>query len=276
MLLDSFIGAKIAYHINCMVKQLIGRTYGKKRYQRFFRRLLGISLAGLNLVGGGRSIYASGEAWAIQYVLSKSNKGAVVFDVGAQGGEYSEVVLQVNPDAIVYAFEPAKLAYDALVIQFQHSNIRVIPAALGAQAGTAPIYSLTGVGGLDSLYQLPDNGENPFKKSADVVVDTIDQFCEKERIRHIDLLKLDVEGSELSALKGATRMLINRSIAYIQFEHSKAATSAGYRFKDVYDLLSPRYKISRILQDGLEEIQRPSSTEDFPFAVNYLAELRQN
>ncbi|MDB5204367.1 MAG: hypothetical protein JWP09_395 [Candidatus Taylorbacteria bacterium] len=255
-----------------MVKAIFQNLYGKKRYQRFFHRLLGISLAGLNLVGGGRSIRTSGEMWAIKYVLSKSKKDSVVFDVGAQGGEYSETVLEANPDAKIYAFEPADKAKKELVKQFQENkNVKIIPAALGVKTGMSPLYSSEGVSGVDSLYELSNNDRNTFAKSADIQVYTLDDFCITEKIGVIDLLKLDVEGSEMDILKGAINYISKGNINFIQFEHSGASFKAGYRFADVFDLLNPYYKIYRILQDGLEEIKKPSQTEEFPFAVNYLA-----
>ena len=36
---------------------------------------------------------------------------------------------------------------------------------------------------------------------------TIDLFCERHNIKTIDLLKLDIQGGELLALKGAVNML---------------------------------------------------------------------
>jgi len=43
-------------------------------------------------------------------------------------------------------------------------------------------------------------------------MDTIDRYMEKESIKHVDFVKVDVEGEELGFFKGATKLLEMRSI----------------------------------------------------------------
>ena len=40
------------------------------------------------------------------------------------------------------------------------------------------------------------------EKSIDVEIITLDDFCLKNNINHIDILKIDVQGAELDVLKG--------------------------------------------------------------------------
>jgi FkbM family methyltransferase len=49
----------------------------------------------------------------------------------------------------------------------------------------------------------------PIERSVEVEAVTLDSFCEQDSIGRIDYLKLDVEGSELEALIGASGLLEN-------------------------------------------------------------------
>src|ERR1039457_3175738 len=46
--------------------------------------------------------------------------------------------------------------------------------------------------------------------------DTLDNFCRREGIRKIDLLKIDVEGFEFAVLDGASEMLLNTTAIIIE------------------------------------------------------------
>jgi hypothetical protein len=89
---------------------------------------------------------------------------------------------------------------------------------------------------------------------------TIDEFCVAEKIDRIDILKLDIQGGELKALRGAARMLSTRSVSVIysevlfqreydeqSFYHDIAQFLAthGYWLFRLYDL---RYSPERSLE----------------------------
>ena len=56
---------------------------------------------------------------------------------------------------------------------------------------------------------------------------TIDQYCLKNNIEQIDILKIDVQGNELKVLEGAKRMLTNNRIKLIFLEISIASNYEG-------------------------------------------------
>ena len=49
-----------------------------------------------------------------------------------------------------------------------------------------------------------------------VKTNTLDNFCKIKKIKRVDLLKIDVEGSELDVLRGAKKLL--NSVNIIQLE----------------------------------------------------------
>lgn len=246
------------------LKRILKRAFfGKKASQPFFRKLFDLSLEGINIGSGGGNLMQNGEAFAIRHCL-KNKDAPVVFDVGAQGGGYSQEVLRVSSGkAKVYAFEPDSKSYQALTAQLGHGVI-VIKTALGETSGETILYSPPNTDGLSSLYRQNDR----FSATEKVRVETIDEFCSKNNITRITLLKLDVEGHELACLRGAQAMLPH--IDYIQFEMSIASRDARVYFKDIFELLSD-FKIHRILKDGLAEIKCPEKIAELLFTTNYLA-----
>jgi len=59
-----------------------------------------------------------------------------------------------------------------------------------------------------------------YKQSPPITVrwTTIDRFCAEQKIKKIDVLKIDTEGFELEVLKGTEAMLKRRAISFVYFE----------------------------------------------------------
>ncbi|MFA6095229.1 MAG: FkbM family methyltransferase [Candidatus Paceibacterota bacterium] len=245
------------------MKQSLKRLiFGTRALQPFWKRLLDVSLAGLNIGTGGGSISDDGEAYTVRYVLS-SEKDPIVFDVGAQGGEYTDEVLAAalgRPS--VFAFEPSLRDFRALEGLFD-DRVRLFNIAFGDSIERARLYP-NGAQGLSSLYMRAGSAD----EGEDVSIETIDSFCEKNGVEEITLLKLDVEGHEFACLRGARRML--PSIRFIQFEMSAASRDARVYFRDIFEYLAD-YRIYRILRDGLAEVESPDKFSELLYTTNYLA-----
>jgi hypothetical protein len=85
---------------------------------------------------------------------------------------------------------------------------------------------------------------------------SVDDYCRTRSIDHIDLLKLDIEGNELEALRGATKMIEEGRIDFIQLEFGATTLAARVSFHDLWTLLSPKFDLYRILKHGLHPIRR--------------------
>ena len=77
--------------------------------------------------------------------------------------------------------------------------------------------------------------------SSRIKVKRIDKFCLKKDISQIDLLKIDVEGYELSVLEGNMNLIQQNSIKAILLECdcNKEDTQHSYFF-DIYEYLVPQ------------------------------------
>lgn len=138
---------------------------------------------------------------------------AVCFDVGANIGLYSLAFAAVAPQGRTYAFEPSPGTFDYLrhnVEANSLNNVEVFKLALGDQAqGTVHFHDIpfftAGSFAVDEGSFLTSEvlGSNFFEAPAT----TIDAFVTEHGLDRIDLIKIDVEGAELSVLDGAKHTL---------------------------------------------------------------------
>lgn len=167
--------------------------------------------------------------------LLKNSK--IIFDVGAHIGKYSIMSSNLNPKSKVYAFEGERDNAKILSInkKINHlKNLQVINKALSNRIGKVKFYlSQTG---------LMTTKSNNFKS---VETETIDNFLEKNKIGYIDLIKIDVDGSELDVLKGARISLSKGIIKNMIIEVSQETK------KEVMGLFSRYgYSVSEVLYNN--------------------------
>jgi len=99
----------------------------------------------------------------------------------------------------------------------------------------------------------------------------LDDYCDSASLRQVNLLKLDIEGSELLALKGLGKYLNPDIISTVQFEYGGTTLDAGATLRDLYDLLtSMGYVLAKLLPDALEIRSYSAWMEHYDYA-NYVA-----
>jgi hypothetical protein len=90
-------------------------------------------------------------------------------------------------------------------------------------------------------------------------------------VGRIQFLKIDTEGQEMEVLQGASRMIQEGRIDFIQFEFGDTFLHTPYHFLDVWNYLSNRYVIYRILRHGLAELKRYSHDLEIYKNANFLS-----
>ena len=243
-------------------------SIGKIWLQPFYESLHRISLRGMNYMQS-QSIQYSGETFAMKYANSKRSSEVVLFDVGANIGDYSESLCkEFKLDFKLYAFEPSKKLYCLLQNNFRE-NPRVSVKGIGF-SDTDKTLTLYNSGDLyGTVYPIcRDTGA-----SETIELETVDGFCEANGILKIFYLKIDVEGAEIDVLKGAKNLINSGSIQFIQFEFGPNSLEARICMKDFFEILQ-NYRIYRILKDGLRPIDKYHEILEIPLTSNFLAEMK--
>ena len=159
----------------------------------------------------------------------------LVFDVGANIGEMTEIFAQLSHRVI--AFEPVMESYTALCDKFcQNQRVALDCAALGAEEGfltvatskDAPTIGVASMspGWIDAVSRSGRFGANHWTKSENVSVTTLDR-C----IRRFGLpafIKIDVEGYEPEVLAGLSQPVKALSFEFTPEQCGKAAQCVGY------------------------------------------------
>ena len=147
-----------------------------------------------------------------------------VIDGGAYRGDFSMDITERFPSAKVYAFEPQKDSFALLSGNTsRRKNIDAVNCALGEKSGEATLYKNVSAM-TNSLLQTSDDALKYFKGYCDptgqekVAVIALDDFMKDKGIKEVDVLKLDLQGHELSAIRGLRSQLNYVKLIHIEVQ----------------------------------------------------------
>jgi FkbM family methyltransferase len=250
------------------------RAVGRTVWQPVIHHLHRLALAGMNI--GASDVLSSGERGVLMS-LTRSQRPAspCVFDVGANVGTYSRSVIDVlGPHVELHALEPSPTAFALLsqTLKDSPTGVRLHNVGLDRADRVVDLHSPELGSPLASVYHrhLSHVGlESPVVEPCRMR--RLDAFAQDEGIVSIDLLKLDVEGNELAALEGAGKMLQTGAIKMIQFEFGGANIDSRTYLRDFFEMLTPRYLIHRILQNGIARQDKYREADEIFVTTNFLA-----
>ena len=265
-----------------LVKSILTKFTGDK----FFHSSLLTDIEEVNFklrnlgLGNYGNLEITGESYLLQRLgLLITHKNPIIFDVGANIGsvrQYKNYIRQTFQSGKIYAFEPNPFAYQALCSATNNDTMQYnLQFALGEKIGRTKHYSYSSL----EKTELASSNKQIFadilkSKEAltcyEVKVTTIDSYCKKHQIKHINYLKIDVEGSEYDVLKGAKKMLSAKSIDYIQFEFNIHNIYSRIFIKDYFDLLKG-YHFYRLAQNRLIPLGKYSTDYEVFRYQNILA-----
>ncbi len=266
---------------NKLLKRLLRPILGKKQLQGLFENLHLFSLAGMNI--GAAEVDDSGEDAALRHIRSKfsSPEKIIIFDVGANIGKYSLLCCGVLKDKEmeIFSFEPHPQIFSCLSDNIEHSlcndKIKLFNFGFSDANKNLKLHFNKENFGLSSLYKRNLSHINlHLDEAVDVQLKTIDEFLKEEKISHIHLLKIDTEGHEINVLNGAKSIIDSNNVSYIQFEFGGCNIDSKTYFRDFWHLLNDKYKIYRIVKNGLQPINNYEERHEIFITTNYLAENR--
>jgi len=221
--------------------------------------------------------YGKGIGWTasldqeIKFLIGKHKSSFTLFDVGANKGDFSILVSKAYPKSSIHSFEPSKITFDLLNRNvMNYSNINPVKLAFGSERKEMNLHYDFDTSGLASLYKrdLSHLGIN-FETKELVNVQTIDEWVDANNIIP-DFIKIDVEGFELSVLKGAVKTLKN--VIAVQFEFGGTAIDAKTHFRDYWNFFQElNFSIHRYTPLGLLKINEYCEREELYEYMNYIA-----
>lgn len=162
------------------------------------------------------------------------NKGDTAIDVGANTGSYIRTLLEYGCNCIAFECNPP--LYDTLISRFATAdNVKIRPEAVSSEAGCAqmriPLEGTRETDGWSTIEPL-----NPLQGFSAVKSVNVSR-CRLDDVVHqaIALIKIDVEGHEIEALKGATRLLGTQHPAVIvecEDRHRPGATTELFKLME--------------------------------------------
>ena len=188
----------------------------RRRLKPFFARWLARHGSGLRSeLPGGEVVLVAAEFRHVtwnpeEYAAFRAavRPGDVVLEAGANVGAYTMLFAQwVGAAGRVFAFEPDPMAYAGLQQHIALNTIadRVTPVPAAVADGRDGILRLA-VGESSGISRLLQPDEAPATNAREVRAISIDQFCSEHRLAP-RVIKIDVEGAELAALRGARATL---------------------------------------------------------------------
>ena len=193
----------------------------------------------------------------ISEIANKSSKPKLnIFDIGCFQGNFSRslkekiklkadfFLFDANPNLTIKDFNYTKLAFSNEK-GFKNFYLNTFFPASGSSLKTIHVD--------DKLWNLTrklvtGNLKKQFE-TFEVKTDTLDNYCEKNNIDNIDVLKIDTEGSELEVLEGAKNILQKTNIVLIEVLDERK--NFYEKYQRVIEILEKNYNFHKVLEKNI-------------------------
>ena len=266
--------------ISNKIGKLLARPLSRIICTTLFRRPARILDAYLNILmgkGSGTGWDIDGEIQGALHTICRSSP--TIFDVGANIGDWSELIKKALPNSKLFQFEPSPTCHP--FIERRHLlNSTLVPCALGETKGKVNFNYSTDADASASIHKRHDT---PFLRRTyremEVPIDTLDNIISERGIEFVDFMKMDAEGHELFVLRGAKKSFAERRIGALSFEFGSSNVNSRTYFRDFWEILSSAgFSICRVTPGGhlvlIEEYYE--DLEYFRGATNYIATLKNH
>jgi FkbM family methyltransferase len=213
-----------------MLRRLIGRSASPSGRPYDLPTRWGVSMSLRELDDVGRAIDRFGlfDLTVTEAIWRLIREGDTVVDVGANVGAMTiAAAARLDRSGTIFSFEPHPALFKDLAENVRRSSsrfggVRFVPKqeALSDANGVAFLSEPDGFSSNRGLALLGGSG----KAGHEVATRRLDDYASE--LGNVALLKIDVEGHEESALRGARSLFESRAIRHVIFEESRAVPSA--------------------------------------------------
>ncbi len=202
-----------------------------------------------------------------------------VIDVGSNIGYWTSNLLDCCREAglervELWAFEPSDEIREVFIDRMKSAppnyRISVRSAAVSDSIGHAAFDGTPGISGVKHILT-EEAAADAQVQSVDVMLTTLAKVFEEEGIDTVDFVKTDVEGFDLSAIRGARPLLEKGRIGLFQFEYNYRWISTRSYLRDVFDLVEDLpYRVGKIVPDGIDAYPSWQQELETFFEANYV------
>jgi len=196
----------------------------------------------------------------------------VVVDAGANIGVYSQFLSScVGPTGVVHSFEPSPENFRRLQSATRKlANVRLSQAAVGECSGRSKLYVSDQLNVDHRTYET----EGDSRPAVQIDVIALDDYFKPGQ--RVDLIKMDIQGYELHALRGANRVLADNPSAKLLLEFwPYGLKQAGTNWIELIDTLERKnMAVCQITKHGLVPFRSESASESPDWYMNLFASSR--
>jgi FkbM family methyltransferase len=184
-------------------------------------------------------VYEPQETLLVRAIL---RPGMTFVDVGAHWGYFTLIAAAcVGPGGTVVSLEPDPRSFARLRGNLDDNRlgmVRALPVAAADVEATVTLWAAeegAENSGLSRVVTDARAGATTIRVSAR----TLDQIAREFHVRHVDLMKMDVEGGEAAAIAGMPALLAARAVSRLLLElHPAALAESGRSVEEIYDALA--------------------------------------
>jgi FkbM family methyltransferase len=251
------------------LKKILSRHRKNPLISRLDRHMVGLHEA---IENRNYAFHENGEMHVLEKLKSLLD-AQVIFDVGANVGEWTQSASSVFPNSKIFSFEIVPETFQKLqACCGSLPNVKLTNEGLSDASGEIDVYfspDWSAVASCVRNFAEDFHGYSPDSVKAKVI--TGDAYCSTHGIEHIDFLKIDVEGFDGKVLKGLSGMLKAGRIKVIQFEYGYVSIATKFLLRDFYELLRPLdMVIGKIYPNYVDFRDYQYQHEDF-LGPNFLA-----
>lgn len=198
--------------------------------------------------------HENGEILVQHSVMAAAKSGDVVFDVGANVGDWTaSLIAETAVPLKVFCFEPTPSTALNLRNRLKSlpmpGSVEIVEMILSDYQGETDFFDYGENAGRNSRFPIFEAKSAKVRK---LPTTSIDAFCRKRGIEEILFLKIDTEGNDALVLQGAREALLERRIKFLQFEYNHRWIFARSFLKDAMDgLIEKGYRIGKVTPKGI-------------------------